>query len=124
MVFVLGKYAGKQVHVKLNLAIDLAYDENDPEVPCQMRSSVYLHHRAAELPALIIGHIVGTSTGVIVAGNYRFFLFSPLNGTHIAWEGVEKGMVVGVTFDPDREMTLFYFEDDITVEEDTGDFLR
>jgi hypothetical protein len=35
-VFVLGKYAGKDVHVKLNLAIDLETDENDPETPSQI----------------------------------------------------------------------------------------
>jgi hypothetical protein len=124
ILFVLGKYAGKDVHVKLDLAIDLDDDENDPETPRQVGSSVYLHHLAATLPGLIIGHIVGTSTGVIVAENNRFFLYSPSDGQHAAWEGVEKGMGVGLTFDEDKEMMLFYFQEDITVEEDTSDYLR
>jgi hypothetical protein len=59
IIFVLGRYKGKQVLVELNLTIDLEEDENDPEVPGEISSSVYLHHLDSTLPALIIGHIVG-----------------------------------------------------------------
>jgi hypothetical protein len=76
------------------------------------------------LPRLIIGHIVNTSTGVIVGENNRLFLYSPSNGEHETWQGFEKGMVVGLTIDEDKEMMLFYFEEEITVEEDSSDFLR
>jgi hypothetical protein len=122
LTFVLGTYAGKDVLVIPNHSIELEHDENDPEAPSQMSSCVYVGYAGLLLDGIIIGHIVGTSTGLIVAENGQFFLYSPVNGEHGAWDGVGLGTVVNLSFDGERNMRLSVFGGGVTVTEDTDDF--
>jgi len=105
IIFVLGNYESANVLIQLNYSIDLIHFEDDDETPSQLRGPVVVSHGRSSFPALIIGHILNSATGVLVDQKSLLYLYTPPNGEDPPWFGMGSFDFARISLDKHSNMS-------------------